>query len=148
MFAGVVIAGASGWLLGRHGATREITKERTSRAGEEESLSPLPPWVREMLTVDEATLMSRAGDYERWSRQILSDRRITPGFVRLLEVASRVRSSISDPACACAVRTLAKLERFDLIREWLATESGVPLARREAETLLEEQLPFSARSKK
>lgn len=86
----------------------------------------LPGWVREMLRAPEHLLLERAGEYEMKSCQHAGDRRCAVGFERLLELTRRSRHPGRGIAAACAVRSLARLDRIDLVETWYAAMSGDP----------------------
>lgn len=111
---------------------------------EPSGLLPAPPFVQEMLTIDEAALVQRAGDYERMSRRYL-DHDLTAGFQRLLEAATRADRAVRDAASCCAIRTLGKLERYDVIRSWLRSGRNLPEARALAESIMDGRADASKR---
>lgn len=75
-----------------------------------------PEWAvaLQYATVDE--LISAAGDLEMVSSRFRSDHRLVPCFVRLLDVVLGGRHPDGDVAGACAVRSLHRLGRADLVR--------------------------------
>lgn len=90
-------------------------------------------WALAMLSRPEEELLSAAGDLERVSMRH-RDARLVPCFQRLLDVATASAEDHADEAGACAVRSLARLERVDLLRaasERLVERTDRPLTRAE-----------------
>ncbi|MCA8970887.1 MAG: hypothetical protein KDC95_13920, partial [Planctomycetes bacterium] len=142
---GAACAGVGiGYASGRFGVVAATTA-RSEAGGTAEGegdvhapsgLLPAPPFVQEMLTIDEAVLVQRAGDYERMSRRYL-DHDLAAGFERLLDAATRAERGVRDAASCCAIRTLGKLERYDVIRAWLRSGRNHPEARALAESIVD-----------
>ena len=142
LFGGVVATGA-GLLSGRlelSGSAAAGREPVVPRAG----LPPVPDWAEQMLVVPEDELIRMAGDYERMSRQHLGDARLAAGFERLLRVAARSMRAEADLAASCAVRSLAKLDRIDIVEAWLprlGRTTALPRAAAEARRMVDEAYP-------
>ena len=87
-------------------------------AAERSTDAPRPDWVKEMLTLDADQLIERAGDFERQSRRA-NDASCVPGFERLLRLASTSRHEFAALATSCALRTLGRFGRADVVESWL-----------------------------
>lgn len=140
---GAGIGFAAGWLSGRRSVEAGSgAPERHAATG---AVGGLPDWAQEMLRVDAETLLQRAGDYERLSRREL-DHDLSPCFERLLDVASAASPHIGDSASACALRTLGKLGRHDLVDAWAARGLAFPESQAEVQAIVEERRWSRARA--
>jgi len=72
-------------------------------------------WALWMLTQPPEDMLSAAGDLERVSMRWRSDGRLVPCFQRLLDLALGYDVPYVDQAGACAVRSLGRLGRADLV---------------------------------
>lgn len=131
---GALTTASLGWLVGRESLAVAAPAKASDVLGA--GRSPLPAWHAEMLRLGADALLRRAGEFERLSRPAIDNAAIAPGFLRLLDLATASRLEIADAACACAVRTLAKLGRHAEISSWLRTAPGFVEARREADYVL------------
>ena len=112
------IIGVLGLGLGAAGLRAWQGASGVSFADERESQPARPTWIAEMLELDPDKLIERAGDFERRSRRA-NDPSCIVGFERLLQVASKSRHEYAALATACALRTLGRFDRSDLVETWL-----------------------------
>ena len=143
--AGVVLgAGAAlGWTGLRGGAVAAGAPGAPAPAARpaEEPLRPgTLPWALSMVDAPFDELVKWSGDLDRVSMRHRDDPRLVPCFERLLEGVLERRAEHVDAAGACAVRSLARMGRTDVIEVHLR---GI-LARKhlqETRAAAEEALP-------
>jgi len=82
-------------------------------------------WALGLLDVPDEELLAAAGDLERVSAKHRREPSLVPCFRRLLDVSLRCRLPEADMAAACAIRSLQRLGRPDLVRD-----RGSDIARR------------------
>lgn len=72
-------------------------------------------WALWMAERPDDELLPAAGDMERVCMRFREEQRLVPGFVRVLEIALKSDAPEADTAGACAIRSLRRLGRFDLV---------------------------------
>ncbi len=82
------------------------------------SREEMPSWAVDMLSLDAVTLIRMAGEFERRSARHREDHAAALGFERLLSVALSSRAQEADMAAACALRSIKRLGRSDLVAIW------------------------------
>lgn len=103
--------------------------------------SDLPAWVRRMLALPAADLVRQAGEFERLSLRDPPGPRAGEAFERLLALAIARGGPLGDAAAACALRSLERIGRLDLVAAWvsgLRARRDLPEARRELTAILDQ----------
>ena len=99
-----------------------------------------PQWAVALQYATDVELIAAAGDLEMVSSRFRSDRRLVPCFVRLLDIVLGGSHSDGDAAGACAVRSLHRLGRADLVqaqRSAVARRPDLAATQRAVERILE-----------
>lgn len=127
-----VLAGLGGLVIGSLGGSFLLggrvgpQSVGTPRSGGSASLAAsnaaaregMPAWAADMLSMDAQSLLLAAGEFERRSARHREDRPAAAGFERLLAVALASRQREADMAASCAIRSLQRLGRTDLVAIW------------------------------
>lgn len=106
----------AGW--GTGGVDSGAGRSSEVLASDESNEEGLPSWASEMKSMDDETLLLMAGEFERRSARHRKDSEAAPGFERLLSLALSSRRREADMAAACAIRSLQRLGRTDLVAIW------------------------------
>jgi hypothetical protein len=77
--------------------------------------APVPAWAQRMLEMDETELLLQAGEFERLSARHVGEGQLGPSFRHLFVVARQLSRPESPQAAACAIRSLERCGRLDLI---------------------------------
>lgn len=110
---------ASGFFVGRAGgAVADVPTPPVGPGVEGTPDRGSLEWALWMAEQPDDVLLPAAGDLERVCMRFRQEQRLVPGFVRVIEIVLRSELPEADVAGACAVRSLARLARFDLVQQW------------------------------
>ena len=84
-----------------------------------QATAPLPDWAQDMLRLPEPELVRLAGEFERKSMRFQGARELGACFERLYVAARHSRRPEAGMAAACAVRSLERVGRLDLLDDLL-----------------------------